>query len=1831
MRFQASLAASDKKVVEAFLDHRALSGKILDTDGKSLHKMWLGGEKVAVWRGPKIAVVSTESSRTDQSIIRYLVKQAGPSMVAFSYARGKQHPLSIRFETGGDANGDQWDGWVLAFVPGEKKPVGTLYWTLWRGEHSIRMVEVHPDYQRSGIATELYKRLFRDQGITKRDLQPGYQTDAGAAFRRSLRASMPRTACIIAAGTWGGSRCLLKNRDRNYEPEIRIYHEVREGLEVLYAKDESTGWVEGINEKGIAAVNSSLQVIRDEAERDIVNTVGKKNKDGARILKVLEQGNLDDAIEQACNYKKGIKGHTFLTSPDKTVSIEHIPKHDCIVKTLNSTKIHVRTNHGFSHEDAGYPEDSKDYASSVARRDQAKKILRGLETPEEVASAVFGKRRKDRESPLNMVRDTDNMRTTSQLVMNVTKKELLFYIIPGKVKYLGYENKLPKDHKPKLTLQVFEYTDLDEDGTFDVAKKIKKSASVIRVAERWVDKCPGGLADKKTPSDFDAGSLEKGIKVEMEHTDDPQVAKEITMDHLTEDPEYYVKLEKMEKAGSRKLASLASLRTEIQLRAELEDGGIWIVVSDQEPSARDAAFLGVPFTKTVDHFRDQGGLFFVPDADTAKRTNRVRDGLRGLTAIIWVTDVELVGANMQDLFGHRQGLVKLASEVQSREAAKTVRLASRWIQAEKFGPNTPLMEHEGNKVKYRIKATYNGILCTVYYGKTRIGWMDAYRLSYPETDACRKQVWDLLEKYPQVEDTSRERWVPDDGVPRTNTRALVVDSAFINDESKHGLGIGKAMYLAIAAEWFDREGPFLFMPMNCKGHGNTSDAAKRVWASLAKMLPSSGNVIAILKRPMLPSQMKLAYRTATVDLKGLVKGFLSTQPHLDTLSCDATKGKCDGVSSRLFHYLTDQGVKAKVVEGRGLLESLGAEAHPDWISFVDGDTRNLAYLSHVVVVVGRTVIDLTSAQFGQTRGVVFEPLSDFRKRWKSLRDFTAWGKTAEKAKFKKKKEVPKADGKGTTTVYEYSEGQIQHRHREKATRIEKLRGSIADIRAQVKKDLKSKDESTRLTALAVGLIDHTYERVGNPGSAKEGHFGVTGWRPEHVKFSGSNATIKYVGKSGVDHEKKVTDAALVSALKEAVKDKKKDQSLFECDDCTIDASSVNAYLEDFDITAKDIRGLHANQEVQDRLKAIRSKGGKLPEDKKEQEKKLKEEFGQAVDEAAEAVGHEAATLRSQYLVPGMEEDFLKDGTVTQSLKKKASAPEILVRERGNQISVQIMGDVVTYESMGEVHSRGPVGWVNVEKAPSNRPLVCQEDANAMRAQVPLKGIYMVTASHLQEDMRGQGIGKLLYERALQEAASRGCAIMPEHCWKRGMTTPSALRVWASLKRRHFAVGDLVWGGAVIRTGSRSRQASGTWFHGTTEAGARAILRGGFDKALSGARQNTLHSKVVAEGRGVFLTDDRQQAEWYAGGLASPGAGGGAVVEARVQGRIMTEKDYWKTLRLVFEELGIGMYDPRRQEGYDELAQRIQEMGYVGFYENSSEILVFDSKRIQVAGAFYGKGPYWGDKLRMKGASQSVSLRLANFKNLKPNDRMTVYHGTSISYSVALVNGFDATKLKSRQYGGPTHRGLFVAPDPETAKHFSSYGRVVLEMVVQAKNLHGTDFSGVTGRNDPQREEIWRDKFPNSFRPYLSLTLSQHPEPQALLQGLVSPAQIKRIWYAPETNDPGQWYTRKEFLGLGLEIAPPYGQKKPLRDFGVDLSYPKYTYAELLAALSVLLGSPERPMPLDKIKRTLDNRLEVSLIPDRSDVLAEIIERAGFEPRAAKGYADLLRKQRQRGK
>ena len=91
---------------------------------------------------------------------------------------------------------------------------------------------------------------------------------------------------------------------------------------------------------------------------------------------------------------------------------------------------------------------------------------------------------------------------------------------------------------------------------FTIAVISLVAARMTQKPKNEADVVPGGLAKGLSLNDIAekhgvsvdimVAEFKKGIAVEMEHTTDREVAKEITLDHLFEDPKYYDKLKKVE-------------------------------------------------------------------------------------------------------------------------------------------------------------------------------------------------------------------------------------------------------------------------------------------------------------------------------------------------------------------------------------------------------------------------------------------------------------------------------------------------------------------------------------------------------------------------------------------------------------------------------------------------------------------------------------------------------------------------------------------------------------------------------------------------------------------------------------------------------------------------------------------------------------------------------------------------------------------------------------------------------------------------------------------------------------------------------------------------------------------------------------------------------------------------------------------------------------------------------------------------------------------------------------------------------------------------------------
>jgi DNA topoisomerase-1 len=207
--------------------------------------------------------------------------------------------------------------------------------------------------------------------------------------------------------------------------------------------------------------------------------------------------------------------------------------------------------------------------------------------------------------------------------------------------------------------------------------------------------------------------------------------------------------------------------------------------------------------------------------------------------------------------------------------------------------------------------------------------------------------------------------------------------------------------------------------------------------------------------------------------------------------------------------------------------------------------------------------------------------------------------------------------------------ELRKRWDKKRESIKELQKNISKLRNKVTSDMSSSDEKTQIIATIIRIIEKTGERVGNEQSKLEGHFGITNLRKKHISTSGSKITLNYTGKSGMKHDVTITDAKAAGILRKLMR-RDSNELFVTSDGLSIKAPQVNAYLSDFNITAKDLRGYKCNKLMTEKLRKIK---------KPETEAEIKKIFNETLREVAEIIGHTPGILRKNYLLPEIEEDF----------------------------------------------------------------------------------------------------------------------------------------------------------------------------------------------------------------------------------------------------------------------------------------------------------------------------------------------------------------------------------------------------------------------------------------------------------------------------------------------------------------------------------------------------------------------------------------------------------------
>ena len=259
--------------------------------------------------------------------------------------------------------------------------------------------------------------------------------------------------CTAGYTKINGNRLLVKNRDKDYEPEIKLFHEILDGTEILYYVDEEARHAEGMNEHGVGILYTTTSFKRDNVDRKTANIQIIKN--------ALTKKSLLDILKVLTQQEGGVKGIMIVSTPEGTYQVEN--KADSgrgkKAKKLGSGKSwNVITNLPSMLHGATSEKDGENYISSKIRQAVAQAALYGCDNIESALESLAFKYFSD-DSHHNMVRDSDFEQTVMQVGMDLNDRVLYITNVPKKVKKFTKLSSIPSGHEPVCSFVEREYSE----------------------------------------------------------------------------------------------------------------------------------------------------------------------------------------------------------------------------------------------------------------------------------------------------------------------------------------------------------------------------------------------------------------------------------------------------------------------------------------------------------------------------------------------------------------------------------------------------------------------------------------------------------------------------------------------------------------------------------------------------------------------------------------------------------------------------------------------------------------------------------------------------------------------------------------------------------------------------------------------------------------------------------------------------------------------------------------------------------------------------------------------------------------------------------------------------------------------------------------------------------------------------------------------------------------------------------------------------------------------------------------------------------------------------
>ena len=252
--------------------------------------------------------------------------------------------------------------------------------------------------------------------------------------------------------------------------------------------------------------------------------------------------------------------------------------------------------------------------------------------------------------------------------------------------------------------------------------------------------------------------------------------------------------------------------------------------------------------------------------------------------------------------------------------------------------------------------------------------------------------------------------------------------------------------------------------------------------------------------------------------------------------------------------------------------------------------------------------------------------------------------------------------------YRYHDTWREVRDADKFSRLKDFGERLSGLRAEVDADLGgSGTHHDRVVAAVVRLLDDTLIRVGNEEYAETNEsFGLTTLRPEHVEdISRGKFTLRFVGKSGVEHDVTVEDTRLTRLVAKCNELDGHDLFSYRNDDGTIrsvSSSDVNEYLHRKvgpDTTAKVFRTWGATSLVAAHLAAA-----------DDDPAVVEKEIVAAIDVAAEQLRNTRSVCRQSYVHPVVLDAF-RDGGLQEAWQGSRAAGGLT---RADRTVLKVLGD-----------------------------------------------------------------------------------------------------------------------------------------------------------------------------------------------------------------------------------------------------------------------------------------------------------------------------------------------------------------------------------------------------------------------------------------------------------------------------------------------------------------------------------------------------------------------------